>query len=133
MNQTAFYNPRKGSPAVALERFRWPAKAHEPTRTNYFSIYWIESGAGSVAVDAAVHAFKARALLFFSPYRRIRFTPSRDVRGALIQFHANFLCVETFHAESGCSGVLFEQSVRVAGGASEGCRTRGSARNRRSD
>ena len=25
----------------------------------------------------------------------------------MIRFHANFLCVETFHAETGCSGALF--------------------------
>jgi AraC-like DNA-binding protein len=41
------------------------------------------------------------------PYQRIRIVPARRVRGTLIRFHANFLCVETFHAESGCSGLLF--------------------------
>jgi AraC-like DNA-binding protein len=35
------------------------------------------------------------------------------VRGDVIQFHANFLCVETFHAEAGCSGVLFNDPYGV--------------------
>jgi AraC-like DNA-binding protein len=85
----------------------WPAKTFEPARTNHFSIYWIDSGKGSVAVDAATYEFQPHALLFLSPYRRVKFSPSHPVTGAHIQFHANFLCVETFHAESGCSGVLF--------------------------
>ena len=29
------------------------------------------------------------------------------------QFHANFLCVETFHAEVGCSGVLFNDPYGI--------------------
>ncbi len=29
------------------------------------------------------------------------------VEVTILQFHANFLCVETFHAEAGCSGILF--------------------------
>ena len=41
------------------------------------------------------------------PYQHIRFVPESPVHGEVIQFHANFLCVETFHAEVGCSGILF--------------------------
>ncbi|HZZ79127.1 MAG TPA: helix-turn-helix transcriptional regulator, partial [Gemmataceae bacterium] len=29
------------------------------------------------------------------------------IAGVLLQFHANFLCIETHHAEVGCQGVLF--------------------------
>ena len=35
------------------------------------------------------------------------------VHGEVIQFHANFLCVETFHAEVGCSGVLFNDPYGI--------------------
>jgi AraC family transcriptional activator of pobA len=101
------YDPRKGEPSIVFSRLAWAAKPFEPARTNHFSIYWIVTAAGSVAVDAAVHPLQPRSLLFLSPYRRVRFNPTRPVTGALIQFHANFLCVETFHAESGCSGSLF--------------------------
>ncbi|WP_437187120.1 helix-turn-helix domain-containing protein [Planctomicrobium sp. SH668] len=41
------------------------------------------------------------------PYQRVRFELNNEVQGVLIQFHANFLCVETFHHETGCSGPLF--------------------------
>ncbi|WP_245764645.1 AraC family transcriptional regulator [Planctomicrobium piriforme] len=31
----------------------------------------------------------------------------------MVQFHANFLCVETFHAEVGCSGALFNDPYGI--------------------
>jgi AraC family transcriptional activator of pobA len=37
----------------------------------------------------------------------VRISTKQALRGAVIRFHANFLCVETFHVESGCSGLLF--------------------------
>lgn len=105
--RTRLYDPRRQHPAVALETIHWPARPREPERTNSFSIYWIESGTGSVDIDLTAHAFGAHTLLFVSPYRRIRFEPAHAIRGAVIRFHANYLCIETFHAESGCSGALF--------------------------
>jgi AraC-like DNA-binding protein len=79
----------------------------EPARTNCFTVVWIESGGGRFWADAGRHEFGPQSLLFFVPYQHIRIEPRQRTRGTAIQFHANFLCVETFHAESGCSGVLF--------------------------
>jgi AraC family transcriptional regulator, transcriptional activator of pobA len=101
------YDPRNGGQAVACERIDWRVRPQVPERTNCFSVYWIDSGAASMTVDLAEHRAAAGTLVFLSPYRRVRVIPTRRVRGAVIRFHANFLCVETFHAESGCSGVLF--------------------------
>lgn len=102
------YDPRRGTPAVTVDRIVWtPGTTVEPARRNTFSVYWVESGSGRVSVDLTEHTFGRRTLIFASPYRRLRFSPARTVRGSLVSFHANFLCVETFHAESGCSGVLF--------------------------
>lgn len=105
--RTRLYDPRRNNPAVTVEFISWPARPRDPERSNTFSIYWIESGAGTVDVDLTTHAFGGHTLLFVSPYRRIRFTPAGPVGGAVIRFHANYLCIETFHAESGCSGALF--------------------------
>ncbi|QDU29042.1 Arabinose operon regulatory protein [Anatilimnocola aggregata] len=101
------YDPRQGDQAIRMEGLRLPCKPTEPPRTNYFSIYFIESGSGSFWADASKFYFHPNSLLFFVPYQHIRFAPTRSVHGELIQFHANFLCVETFHAEVGCSGILF--------------------------
>jgi AraC-like DNA-binding protein len=96
---------------VTVEVISWPARPRDPERTNTFSIYWIESGAGTVDVELTTHAFGAHTLLFVSPYRRIQITPTRAVGGAVVRFHANYLCIETFHAESGCSGALFNDPL----------------------
>jgi AraC-like DNA-binding protein len=105
--KTNLYDPRNGEPAVSVQRIAWRGRREEPERTNCFSVYWIESSSGSVEVDLAEYPLTAGTLVFLSPYRRIRLTSARPGKGAVVRFHANFLCVETFHAESGCSGVLF--------------------------
>ncbi|WP_425618970.1 helix-turn-helix domain-containing protein [Anatilimnocola sp. NA78] len=101
------YDPRSGAAAISMLGVAVPARGWEPPRTNCFSVYWIESGSGDFWADAARHSFAANSLLFFVPYQYIRFVPAEETRGVVIQFHANFLCVETFHAESGCAGSLF--------------------------
>src|SRR5690606_18778790 len=55
----------------------------------------------------------AGSLLFFVPYQQIRLVAAAPTRGAVVRFHANFLCVETFHAEVGCSGILFNDPAGV--------------------
>jgi AraC-like DNA-binding protein len=107
------YDPRSGGQAIRTERLRIGGKPFEPARTNYFSVYLIESGAGTVWADASRFPFGPESLAFFVPYQHIRFSPDGPVHGEVVQFHANFLCVETFHAEVGCSGVLFNDPYGV--------------------
>ncbi|HEX7450297.1 MAG TPA: AraC family transcriptional regulator [Pirellulales bacterium] len=101
------YDPRKGDQAVVAQRLGPRSGPFEPARSNYFSVYLIESGSGTFWADASHFAFGPSSLLFFVPYQLVRFLPDAPIQGHIIQFHANFLCVETFHAEVGCSGVLF--------------------------
>lgn len=108
-----WYDPRSGDQAIRLQSLRSERRSFEPPRTNYFTVYLIESGGGQFWADAAQFPFEAPTLLFFVPYQHIRFAPSSPVQGQIVQFHANFLCVETFHAEVGCSGVLFNDPYGV--------------------
>ncbi len=101
------YDPRNGDPAIRTSSLQLDCKPTDPARTNYFSVYFIESGSGTFWADASSFEFAPDALVFFVPYQHIRFVPSSPVQGQVVQFHANFLCVETFHAEVGCSGILF--------------------------
>jgi len=101
------YDPRKGGQAIRVEPFRLGGGPFDPARTNYFAVYHIEAGSGTVWADTARFPFGPDSLLFFVPYQRVRFAPDGPAHGDLVHFHANFLCVETFHAEVGCSGVLF--------------------------
>ncbi|WP_459555594.1 helix-turn-helix domain-containing protein [Lacunimicrobium album] len=107
------FDPRTGEEAIRVHDLHLKAKPFEPARTNCFSVYLIETGSGSFWADASQFEFQPNCLLFFVPYQYIRFEPEESVTGQVIQFHANFLCVETFHAESGCSGVLFNDPFGV--------------------
>ena len=103
----ALYDPRNGDLALRVTDLDVGPGSAEPARTNYFSVYWAEDGAGTVWADAGRHPFGPNSLLFSVPYQYVRFVVDRPVRGAVVQFHANFLCIETYHAEVGCNGVLF--------------------------
>lgn len=101
------YDPRAGGEAVRVEPLKLGRKVWTPPRTNYFSIVWIQKGNGVFWADTLRYIFEASSLLFFVPYQQIRLEPTKAVQGEVIRFHANFLCVETFHAEVGCAGTLF--------------------------
>jgi AraC family transcriptional activator of pobA len=111
--QGGLYDPRRGGQAIRIDSVQLDDKAFEPVRTNYFSVYLIESGSGTFWAGASQFGFGPGALLFFVPYQHIRFAPDTPVRGHVVQFHANFLCVETFHAEVGCSGLLFNDPYGI--------------------
>jgi len=102
-----FYDPRRGDNAIQLQSLEITDSTWEPARTNCFSIYLIESGTGTIRVDAAQFNYAPKSLLCFVPYQHLRFSSQSPTHGKRILFHANFLCVETFHAEVGCSGTLF--------------------------
>ena len=104
------YDPRQGDHALRLESIAAGPEAFEPARTNRFSLFGITEGHGTFSADSAHHEFQAPALLCFKPYQYIRLEPRAAWRADVIQFHANFLCVETFHAEVGCAGLLFNDT-----------------------
>jgi AraC family transcriptional activator of pobA len=110
---TDFYDPRAGDHPLRVAALQIERGPHEPARTNRFAVYRIDSGSGTFAADAAHHPFGPASLLFFVPYQYARFAADQPVAGEVIEFHANFLCVETFHAEVGCSGALFNDPYGV--------------------
>jgi AraC-like DNA-binding protein len=107
------FDPRKGGQAIRIDSLRIDHKSFEPARSNYFSIYLVTSGSGTFWADAAQFSFGPGTLLFFVPYQHIRFSPDAPVCADVVQFHANFLCVETFHSEVGCSGLLFNDPYGI--------------------
>lgn len=109
----ALYDPRRDDPALTVSDVELTAETTPPERTNYFSVYLVRTGAGHVWADAACHPFAAPALLFFVPYQNVRFLPAGPLRGVRVQFHANFLCIETYHEEVGCNGILFNDVYGV--------------------
>ena len=101
------YDPRQGAEAFRLQSLSLAPQVFEPPRTNYFTVLSIDTGDGEFWADTAQYEFCEHQLLFFVPYQYIRLVPRQPVQATMLHFHANFLCVETFHAETGCSGKLF--------------------------
>ncbi|WP_437190606.1 helix-turn-helix transcriptional regulator [Planctomicrobium sp. SH527] len=93
--------------SFSIEEVRSDQKFYEPVRSNHFCIWNLNSGAGTAFIDAAQFPFVANQLLFVVPYQYVRFALEGPFQAQVLRFHANFLCVETFHKETGCSGPLF--------------------------
>jgi AraC family transcriptional activator of pobA len=106
-NSLALYDPRLGEPALKVELLEPIPGLAEPRRSNYFTLLWIQSGRGTFWADLTHHPFEAPSLLFLSPYQTLRLVPESPVGGHIIRFHANFFCIETYHEEVGCNGILF--------------------------
>jgi len=81
----------------------------KPRRFNYFTILWIQEGRGRFHADLTETRFRGPALLFSNPYQTLFLAPQSPLRSAVLQFHANFFCIETYHEEVGCNGVLFNE------------------------
>jgi AraC family transcriptional activator of pobA len=106
-------DPRLDGPALRIGPLGDDLDPESPQRTNFFTLIWVEEGSGSFWADLACHPFGPRSLLFFAPYQILRLTPEGALRGRVIQFHANFFCIETYHEEVGCNGVLFNDPYGV--------------------
>lgn len=101
------YDPRNDGLSLKIEPFQLPSGDFELPRSNYFSIHWIQEGSGFFGADFGSYAFVSNSLLFLVPYQFSRISSTEPVRGLVVQFHANFFCIETHHEEVGCNGILF--------------------------
>lgn len=106
-------DPRLDSPALRIGALAAPPDPEAPHRTNFFTLIWVEEGSGTFWADLACHPFGPRSLLAFAPYQILRIAPEGPLRGRVIQFHANFFCIETYHEEVGCNGVLFNDPYGI--------------------
>jgi AraC-like DNA-binding protein len=84
-----------------------PTEYQRAQRNNFFTVLWLQKGSGIFHVDLQAYNFHAPGLLFVTPYQTFFLEPDSAPGGTSIQFHANFLCIETYHEEIGCNGVLF--------------------------
>lgn len=107
------YDPRNGDAALTVVTLEAVPGQRHPARTNCFVVHHVRAGNGAFWADDARHSFVAPCLLFFSPYQLACFDPVDSVLGTSVHFHANFLCIETYHHEVGCNGVLFNDPYGV--------------------
>lgn len=100
------FDPRCGHPAFRIDCVDLQS-LRNVMRVNCFTVLWIRKGSGTFNVDLHSHDFEAPAVLFGNPYQRIVLSGSAPVQATRVSFHANFFCIETYHEEVGCNGVLF--------------------------
>lgn len=105
---SALYDPRRGHEAARVTGFDLEPGSHSLPRTNQFALYLIEAGSGLCAVNDAVHRYEAGNVLCLAPYQHVTFQAELPTRGQVLHFHANFVCLEIFHAEVGCNSKLFD-------------------------
>jgi AraC-like DNA-binding protein len=108
----ALYDPRGGDLALQVGDLTAAALA-KPHRTNCFALYWVRAGRGTFWADTASHPFVAPCLLCFVPYQAVRIEADANLSATVVRFHANFLCIETYHHEVGCNGILFNDPYGV--------------------
>jgi AraC-like DNA-binding protein len=108
-----FFDPRNGDPSLRVTDLDLEPGPGEPDRTNCFTVASVAEGGGTFWADDGSHPFAAPCLLFATPYQHTRLAADRATRGSVVRFHANFLCLETYHHEVGCNGVLFNDPYGV--------------------
>lgn len=108
-----FFDPRNGDPSLRVVDLAVAPGADESERTNCFSVTSVTEGGGTFWADDGSHTFTAPCLLFATPYQHTRLAVDRATHGTVVRFHANFLCLETYHHEVGCNGVLFNDPYGV--------------------
>lgn len=79
------------------------------SHSNYFSIIWIKEGTGTVETEYTKDTYHPNEIYCFNTYHAFSFLPETKTSIAFLIFHPNFFCIETFHHEVGCNGVLFNQ------------------------
>jgi len=104
------FDPRNGDVSLRVEPIHAAGDLPAPQRTNYFTVFWVQEGNGTFCAESGQYPFAANALLFLVPYQCFRLCGNSELRGLCLKFHANFLCIETYHEEVGCNGVLFNDT-----------------------
>ncbi|CAL1518617.1 AraC family transcriptional regulator [Chitinophaga sp. MM2321] len=79
------------------------------SHSNYFSILWVQEGAGMIETDFSVTAYTGGTIYCFNNYQAFALQPESRTKALLLLFHPNFFCIETYQHEVGCNGVLFNQ------------------------
>jgi AraC family transcriptional regulator, transcriptional activator of pobA len=107
------YDPRNGDLSLRVDPLDTPDDLSAPQRTNFFTVFWIQEGQGTFCAESGEYPFAAQSLLFLVPYQSFKFISGPGFRGLCLRFHANFLCIETYHEEVGCNGILFNDTYGV--------------------
>ncbi len=99
-------NNANGNLAFKLYGFEDNSHFDHIQRNNYYSLVWVQKGAGKLRADFSEYDFEENTLFAFAPYQPFMFL-TEAIEGVVINFHPDFFCIHKHHAEVACNGVLF--------------------------
>jgi AraC family transcriptional regulator, transcriptional activator of pobA len=104
-------NPLTGNLALKVQSLDNLSSQEEVQRLNYYSMFLITEGEGSLLSDVSEYEFSGNALLCFAPYQPF-LLHADGCRGFVVNFHPDFFCIHKHHKEVACNGVLFNNIYR---------------------
>jgi AraC family transcriptional regulator, transcriptional activator of pobA len=75
---------------------------------NTFTIIWVQQGSGHAHFDYSCSFFESHTMLFYSPYQVMELRSKDLIKGLVIHFSNEFLCMEAHKEELSCAGKLFD-------------------------
>ena len=104
-------NPQNGNLAFKLTTFSDGSSFDHLQRHNYYSLIWVQQGAGKVRADFKEYELLSNNLFAFSPYQPFIFL-AEHLNGVALYFHPDFFCIHKHQDEIACNGVLFNNIYR---------------------
>lgn len=78
-----------------------------PAQFSEYTILFIPEGDGVYHADFGVFNYTGPVILFSTPLQVIHIEQSKPVQLSILQFHADFYCIEYHREEVACNGLLF--------------------------
>lgn len=81
-------------------------------KPNFYGIFFFKKAEGSISLDGVEYDVGNSSVYFFYPYQKMFFTGI--FKGAFIQFHPDFFCIDIHAKDVGCQGLLFNNFFKNA-------------------
>lgn len=101
-------NPENRNIAFKVFTFEDGLSFSRIQRLPCYAIVLITDGGGKLETDFSVHPFGNNTMMCFSPYQPFKISSEGELKGLVLNFHSDFLCVYKHHKELACNGVLFD-------------------------
>lgn len=81
--------------------------SNKPAFFEYYTVFWVKEGEGEIKIDFGRHTLQPGTLMFLLPFQPFVIEEGKTFKGLMIEFSAEFFCIEKHRHEVSCNGVLF--------------------------
>ncbi|MEO5684706.1 MAG: helix-turn-helix domain-containing protein [Chitinophagaceae bacterium] len=106
-SESTLINQHNGKQAFRLFSFNDKNYFKTLQRNNFFTLIWVQQGAGRVNADFDGYDFTGNSLFTFAPYQPFVLSFTTPVKGVAIYFHFDFFCIHKHQKELELNGVLY--------------------------